>query len=163
MRKGKARGPDDIPVEMWLILEDVVILWLTELMNKLLKGEKLQDEWRNRVLIPIYKGKCDSKECGTYRSIKLMRHTMKLREQVVEARLSKEVVIGNQQFGFIPQRSTTDVIFGLRMLIEKWRGTQYELDFVLINLEKIYNRVPRDELLECMRQVGVSENYVESI
>ena len=48
-----------------------------------------------------------------------MSHTMKLWEPIVEARLRKEVVIGDQQFGFMPQRSTTGAIFGLRMLMEK--------------------------------------------
>ena len=52
MKTGKARGPDDIPVEVWLILGDVGIEWLTKLMNKLLKGEKMPDEWRKSVLLP---------------------------------------------------------------------------------------------------------------
>ena len=121
MKKGKARGPDDIPVEVWLILGDVGIEWLTKLINKVLKGEKMPDEWRKSVSIPIYKGKGDSKECGNYREIKLMSHTTKLWERIVEVRLRKEVVIGDQQFGFMPQRSTADAIFALRMLMEKWR------------------------------------------
>ena len=78
IKKGKAKGPDDIPVEMWLILGDVGIGWLTKLMNKFLKGEKMPDEWRKSGSIPIYKGKGDSKECGNYRGIKLMSLTMKL-------------------------------------------------------------------------------------
>ena len=163
MKKGKARGPDDIPVEVWLILGDVGIEWLTKLINKLLKWEKVPDEWRKSVLIPIYKGKGDSKECGNYRGIQLMSHTMKLWEQIVEATLRKEVVIGDQQFGFMPQRSATDAIFGLRMLMEKWRECQKELHCAFIDLEKAYDRVPRDELWECMRQAGVPECYVESI
>ena len=83
-------------------------------MNSLLKGERMPDEWRKSVLISIYKDKGDSKECVNYRGIKLMSHTMKLWERVVEARLRQEVVIGDQQFGFMPRRSTTDAIFGLR-------------------------------------------------
>ena len=41
-------------------------------------------------------------------------------ERVIETRIRKEVTIGEQQFGFMPGRSTTDVIFCLRMLLEKW-------------------------------------------
>ena len=111
MKKEKARGPDDIPVEVWLILGDVGIGFLTKLMNSLLKGERMPDEWRKSVLIPIYKDKVDSKECGNYRGIKLMSHMLKLWEGVVEERLRQEVVIGDQQFGFMPpRRSTTDAI-----------------------------------------------------
>ncbi|XP_063600261.1 uncharacterized protein LOC134776436 [Penaeus indicus] len=39
MKKGKARGPDDIPVEAWLSMGDVGSGWLTKLLNNLLKGE----------------------------------------------------------------------------------------------------------------------------
>ena len=42
MRKGKARGPDGIPVEVWLILGDVEVGWLSKLMSKLLKGKRCQ-------------------------------------------------------------------------------------------------------------------------
>ena len=48
-----------------------------------------------------------------------MNHTMKLWERVVEARLRTEVSICEQQYGFMSKKSTTDVIFALRMLIEK--------------------------------------------
>ena len=41
----------------------------------------MPDEWRRSVLVPLYKGKGDIKECGNYRGIKLMSHTMKLWER----------------------------------------------------------------------------------
>ena len=66
------------------------------------------------------KVKGDIKECKNYRGVKLMSHTMKLSERVIEARIRKDVTIGEQQFGFMPGRSTTDAIFCLRMLLEKW-------------------------------------------
>ena len=47
--------------------------------------------------------------------------------------------------------------------MEKWREGQKELHCVFIGLERAYDRVPRDELWECMRQAGVPECYVESI
>ena len=81
----------------------------------------------------------------------------------MEARLRQEVVIGDQQFGFMPQSSIMDAIFGLRMTMEKWREGQKELHCMFIDLEKAYDRVPREELWECMRQAGVPECYAESI
>ena len=50
----------------------------------------------------------------------------------MEARLRQEVVIGDQQFEFMPQRSTTDAIFRLRMMMEKWREGQKELHCVFM-------------------------------
>ena len=87
--------------------------------DRFLRGEKIRDEWRRRVLVPLYKGKGDIKECGNYRGIKLMSRTMKLWERVIEARTRKKMKIAEQQFGFVPGRSITDEIFCLRMLLEK--------------------------------------------
>ena len=75
-----------------------------------------------------------------------MSHTIKIWEKVVEARLRQEVDICEQQYGFMPRKSTTDAIFALRMLMEKYREGQKELHCVIVTLEKAYDRMPREEL-----------------
>ena len=57
----------------------------------------------------------------------------------MEVRLRQGVEIGDQQFGFMPWRSTTDAIFELRMMMEKWREGQKELYCVFIDLMKVYD------------------------
>ncbi|KAK3523817.1 hypothetical protein QTP70_010429 [Hemibagrus guttatus] len=101
--------------------------------------------------------------CSNYRGIKLMSHTMKLWERVVEARLRKVVEICEQQYGFMPRKSTTDAIFALRILMEKYRDGQRELHCVFVDLEKAYDRVPREELWYCMRKSGVAEKHVRVV
>ena len=44
------------------------------------------------------------------------------------------------------------------MLMEKYRKGQKKLHCVVIDLEKVYDRVPREELWFCMRKSGVTEN-----
>ena len=76
----------------------------------------------------------------------------------------KEVVtIAVQQYGFMPGRSTTDAIFCLRMLLEKWTEGQKAVDCAFIDLEKAYDRVPREELWECLRLAETSECYIKII
>ena len=93
MKNGKAVGTDGIPIEIWKIGGRDVSLWLQCLFNKILKGERMPDEWRSSVLLPIFKGKGDVQECKNYRGIKLLSHIMKLWERVIEARLGEETQI----------------------------------------------------------------------
>ncbi|KAK3511538.1 hypothetical protein QTP70_009333 [Hemibagrus guttatus] len=163
MKSGKAVGPDDIPVEVWKCLGEAAVEFLTSLFNRVLESERMPEEWRRSVLVPIFKNKGDVQSCSNYRGIKLMSHTMKLWERVVEARLRKVVEICEQQYGFMPRMSTTDAIFALRILMEKYRDGQRELHCVFVDLEKVYDRVPREELWYCMRKSGVAEKYVRVV
>ena len=86
----------------------------------------------------------------------MMSHTMKIWERIIDRRLREETTIGDEQFGFMPGRGTTDAIFAVRQLMEK----QKELHMVFIDLEKAYDRVPRQEVWRCMREKGVPEKYV---
>ena len=67
MKKGKAVGPDELPVEVWKCMEKMGIKFLTRLFNRLLMGERMPEEWRRSVLIPIYKNKGDAQCCRNYR------------------------------------------------------------------------------------------------
>jgi hypothetical protein len=78
IKTDKALGPDDIPIKVWRCLGDIAIMWLTKLFNTIFRSNKMPDEWRRSILVPIFKNKGDIQSCTNYREIKLMSHTMKL-------------------------------------------------------------------------------------
>ena len=103
----------------------------------------MPQEWELNTLIPIYKGKGDPMECGSYRAIKLLEHGMKVLERVLERRLRMKVNIDDMQFGFMPGKGTVDAIFIVRQLQEKFMEKRKDLFYVFVDLEKAFDRVPR--------------------
>ena len=145
MKNGKAVGPDDIPVEVWKCLGESVLKFLTKLYNRTMESEIMPEEWRDSVLIPIFKNKGDVHNCSNYREINLMSHsdTMKLWERIIIARrLRSDLTFINQQYGFMPGKSTTDALLALGVLMEKYREGQKELHCMFVDMEKAYDKVP---------------------
>ena len=120
MKTGKACGPDQIPIEVWKLLSDEGVYYLLQTMNAVLV-EGMPQSWRKSELSPLYKGKGSVLECGNYRGIKLMAHTMKLWERIIDHRIRQIVELDDIQFGFRKGRSTTEPIVALRIVQEKYR------------------------------------------
>ena len=100
------------------------LIYLTEALNKIAEEEKILDEWRKSILVPIFKNKGDIMCCENYRGINLMWHSMKLYQRVNVHQLRQIAGISDKQFGFMKERSTRDAIFALRQLQEIFREGQ---------------------------------------
>uniref|UniRef100_A0A1S3ZT25 Reverse transcriptase domain-containing protein n=1 Tax=Nicotiana tabacum TaxID=4097 RepID=A0A1S3ZT25_TOBAC len=121
MSRGRATGQDEIPVEFWKSVGKEGLEWLARLFNVIFRtrAKKMPEEWRRSTMIPLYKNKGDVQNCNNYRGIKLLSHTIKVWERVIEGRL-RSVSISENQFGFMPGRSTTEVIHIVRRLVEQY-------------------------------------------
>lgn len=114
-------------------------------------------------IIPLYKNRGDIQDCNNFMGIKLLSHTMKLWERVIERRLREEVEISENQFGFMSGRSTIEAIYLLRGLMGLFRDRKVDLHMVFIDLEKAYDRVPREVLWRCLEEKKVSPAYIRVI
>ena len=82
--------------------------------------------------------------CGSYRAIKLLGQPIKVLERVLEKMIRCQVSIDNMQFGFMPGKGTTDAIFIMRQVQEKHQSKKKKLYYAFVDLEKAFNRVPRE-------------------
>ena len=67
------------------------------------------------------------------------------------------------QFGFMPGRSSTEAIHLMRQLIELHRDKKNDLHMVFIDLEKAYDRVSRELLWSCMEAKAILGTYIRII
>src|SRR4051812_42115154 len=160
---GKAAGPSGVAADMLKAAEEAAVKWVTDICNEVVRSGVVPADWRRSWMVNVYKGKGNALECSSYRGIKLLDHVLKVLERVLEARLRKTVKIDDMQFGFSPGKGTTDAIFIVRQVQEKFLGKQKEVWIAFVNLEKAFDRVPRNVLWWALRRVGVEDWIIKVI
>ena len=74
-----------------------------------------------------------------------------------------EKIIAKEQAGFRAGRSTTEQIFNLRILCEKYLQHQQDLYHVFIDFKKAFDRVWHAALWATMKMYNISTNLIQVI
>ena len=82
---------------------------------------------------------------------------MKILEHIVEQNIRELITLNDMQFGFMPERGTTDSIFIVRQMHEKYNAKGKTLYFSFVDLEKAFDRVSRKVLWWALRKLHVPE------
>ena len=81
----------------------------------------------------------------------------------MDRRIRNIVYIDKSQFGFMPGRGTTDAIFVVRQVQEKFLEKNRRLYLAFVDLEKAFDRVPRKVVKWALRKEGVDEWLVKAV
>ena len=136
---------------------------ITAPAEAIFRNDMIPDDWQQSFIINLFKRKGDALARGNYRGLKLTDQAMKVLEHVVERQIRQMVNIDEMQYGFVPGRGTTDAIFVVRQLQEKFRANKKPLYFCFVDLEKAFDRVPRKVIWWAMRKLGVEEWLIRVI
>ena len=103
--------------------------------------------------------------CQNYRTIILISHPSKVMLRILLNRLKPqaEEIIKEEQAGFRAVRSTTEQIFNLRILCEKYLQHQQRLFHVFVDLKKAFDRVWHAALWATMRLYNINDNLIRTI
>ena len=113
---------------------------IRDLAVAIIRDGKVPSDWEQSFIVYLYKRKGDALERGNYRGLKLTEQVMKIMERIVDRLIRQLVSIDNSQFGFVG-RGTTDAIFVVRQLQEKYLAANKRLYMAFIDLEKVFDRV----------------------
>ena len=153
MKKSKATGDDDLPVELLKEAGEEAQKLLLAIMQDAYSQETVPPEWHRGVINPIFK-KGDKAVCAKYRGISLLSYCAKLFSSIIERRLRAAVEnkLGEWQYGFRQGRSASDLVFVMKMMMEKsweWGREKFAL---FIDMEKAFDCVPRKLLWKIMSE-----------
>ena len=162
MKAGKALGPSGIVVEMIRAVGDMGASMIRDLAAAIIRDGKVPSDWEQSFIVCLYKGKGDALERGNYCGLKLTEQVMKVLERIVDGLIRQVVSIDDSQFGFVPGRGTTDAIFVVRQLQEKYLTANKRLYMAFVDLEKAFDRVPRKVIWWALRKLGVDEWIVRA-
>ena len=136
---------------------------IRDLAAAIIRDGKVSSDWEQSFIVCLYKGKGDALERVNYRGLKLTEQVMKVLERIVDGLIRQVVSIDDSQFGFVPSRGTTDAIFVVRQLQEKYLAANKRLYMAFVDLEKALDRVPRKVIWWALRKLGVDEWIVHLV
>jgi exonuclease III len=164
LKQGKAPGVDNIPAELLTNAGEISyrVLWkiCTEVWNK----GKWPKTWTKSLIITMPK-KGNLKKCNNYRTISLISHPSKVLLRIMLSRLKAqaESLLAEEQAGFRTGRSTTEQIFNLRIISEKFMAHNRELHHNFIDFTKAFDRVWHQGLWAVLGKYNISKTLVGCI
>ncbi|WP_419635655.1 RNA-directed DNA polymerase, partial [Thiolapillus sp.] len=157
LKKGKSAGVDNIPAELVQAGGEDVIIALTTICNRIWQTGEWPTPWTQSLVITLPK-KGNLQQCQNYRTISLISHQSKVMLKVILNKLKPqaEKIIAEEQAGFREGRSTTEQIFNLRILCEKYLQHQQDLYHVFIDFKRVFDRVWHAALWATMKKYNIS-------
>ena len=169
LSNGTTVGPDGVSVELFKITlngDPSLRRRLFDIVVRIWRGGEVPQQWKYVIIMVLHEKK-DRTECGNYRGISLVAYAGKILLKVIVRRLSEYCervgILPEEQSGFRPNRSTTDMMFVIRRLQELTRKKQVPLYECFIDLTKAYDSVDRILLWTVFARFGVPQNMISVI
>ena len=162
MKSGKAAGVCGIPAELLKAGGETVLQELAAVFNKIWNTCEIPADWRKGIMIPIFKGKGDRRECGGHRGLTLLSAPGKLFARLILGRIRDHLIAHQrpEQSGFTPKKSTVDRILALRVLIERRREFRQPFFGAYVDFRKAFDSIHRGTLWELLRLRGIPEKIL---
>ena len=167
LKNNKSGGFDAIINEMLKSSQVYLLKCFKKLFNKVLTSGEFPEIWAKGFIVPIYKnGPKD--DPNNYRGITIGSSVGKLFSKILNSRLvnfiTKRKIIGPEQIGFCKGKRTSDHMFVLKTLIDKYtKQGQKRLYTCFIDFKKAFDKVWHLALFYKLRKLGLSDLFYNVI
>jgi len=164
MKRHKAAGPDNLPMEYFKWLDDDALEHIVKLINTWWNNGTFPEDKLKANIASIYK-KGNPKLQENYRPISLLNSIYKIYASFLQIRLAAAIDddLQNTQFGFRARRSTSTPVACIRRLLDKAEATQTSLFVTFLDWEKAFDRVKQDKLLEALQRMNIPPKFRSAI
>ena len=168
MSSGKSPGADSIPSEIYKHGGEQLLLRLTQLCERIWDQEVVPQDFKDAMIVHIFKWKGDRACCDDHQGISLLSIAGKIVARVLLNRLSSHVqhngqILPESQCGFRAGRGTTDMIFAARQIQEKCHEQHRDLYMTFIDLTKAFDSVHREGLWRVLKKIGCPDKFVSIV
>ena len=140
--------------------------FLYKFINEIWATNDIPNSWKDAVLITIYKNKGDRATCSNSRGIALLGTAEKVLARILLRRLIKSIsesLMPEKQCGFRTGRSTVDMIFAARQLMEKSREQHRDVYVAFVDLSKAFDSVDRELLWKILEKSGCPPRFTQVV
>ena len=119
-------------------------------------------DWKRGLVVPLWKGKGDRKDCNNHRGVTLLSVPGKVFARIILYRVCHHLLEHQrpEQSGFTPKRSMIDRILTLRVLTERRREFRPGLLAAYVDLCKAFDSVNQDALWKILGLRGVPPKLI---
>ena len=166
LKNKKSPGIDGILNEMLKCGSEVMTPILTKIFNKLLCNGVFPNYWSHGLITSIFKEN-NPKDPNNYRGLTLCSCLAKLFTSVLNNRLQKFLVdkgiIKNEQIGFKKRARTSDHLYVLKTLVDKYTRKNGALHACFVDFKKVFDKVWLNGLFYKLQAYGISGNFYKVI
>ncbi len=164
LKSAKAAGPDGIPPEALKTDIQTSTEMLYPLLLKIWEQEKVPEDWKRGYLVKLPK-KGDLSSCTNWRGIMLLSIPGKVLSRIILDRLKTALdkKLREEQAGFRKDRSCTDHIATMRIIIEQSSEWQTPLYAVFVDFQKAFDSVDREVIWKLMNHYGFPRKFIAII
>src|SRR5436190_6548151 len=129
---------------------------LLPLIHDAWNQEKITNEWKSGLIIKLPK-KGDLTHCRNWRGITLLNGINKILASIILERMagSMDSKLRNEQAGFRRNRSCTDQINTLRIIVEQSQEFRSPLHLVFVDFERAFDTLSHSAMWEVLREDGI--------